>query len=123
MTKKKSFSKLKLETSKCRKPYNAWKRLESSRRYRRAAARELCDVVTKKIVDEVLDGIVLNLSERYHDKSMSVQNRILRRIIEKRQAQANHRKNGRTEDLTSFRLAMTSTSRCMAIIKSKRFAA
>ena len=69
------------------------------------------------------DGILLNLSIKSQLKPTSVQNRILRRIVEKRQAQANHQKHGRTEDLASIHVSITSTSRCMETIRKKRFAA
>lgn len=67
----------------------------------------------------MLDGILLNLSIKSQAKPASVQNRILRRIVEKRQAQANHKKYGRTEDLTSVHVSITSTSRCMETIRKK----
>ena len=40
----------------------------------------------------VIDNSLFNLSLKSQVKSASVQDRILRRIVEKRQAQANHRK-------------------------------
>ena len=83
----------------------------------------MSDEVRKKIEIEVLDGILLNLSIKSQAKPARVQNRILRRIVEKRQAQANHKKHGRTEYLTSVRVSITSTSRCMEAIRKKRFAA
>lgn len=100
-----------------------WEKVQNSQRYRYASAKKVCDAITKKIEVEVLDGILLNLSIKSQAKSSSVQNRILRRIVEKRQAQANHKKYGRTEDLTSIHVSITSTSRCMEAIRKKRFAA
>lgn len=101
----------------------SWEKVEHTQRYRTASANEVCDTITKKIEVEVLDGILLSLSIKSQGKSMSVQNRILRRIVEKRQAQANHKKHGRTEDLTSIHITITNTSRCMEAIRKKRFAA
>ena len=100
-----------------------WERIEKTRRYRSASAKEVCDVTTKKIETEVLDGIFLNLNSKSQSQSTKVQNRILRRIVEKRQAQANHKKNGRTEDLTAIRFSIVGTRRCMETIRKKRFAA
>jgi Holliday junction resolvasome RuvABC ATP-dependent DNA helicase subunit len=40
---------------------------------------------------EANDNKLINLSQKSRVKPASVQNRILRRILEKRQAQANHR--------------------------------
>ena len=59
------------------------------------------------IEDELFDGILLSLSPRNSSKSMSVQMRVLRRIAEKRQAQAAYKYIGRSENL--FTEYMTST--------------
>lgn len=113
----------KAEANARRKVNKSWEKMEHTPRYRSASAKEVCDTITKKIEIEVLDGILLNLSIKSQAKPASVQNRILRRIIEKRQAQANHKKYGRTEDLTSVHVSITSTSRSMEAIRKKRFAA
>ena len=113
----------KAEVNARSKVNKSWEKVEHTQRYRTASAKEVCETITKKIEVEVLDGILLNLSIKSQGKSMSVQNRILRRIVEKRQAQANHKKHGRTEDLTSIHITITSTSRCMEAIRKKRFAA
>lgn len=113
----------KAEANAHRKVNKSWEKVELTSRYRSASAREVCDTITKKIEIEVLDGILLNLSIKSQTKPSSVQNRILRRIVEKRQAQANHKKHGRTDDLTSIHISITSTSRCMEAIRKKRFAA
>ena len=113
----------KVETNAHRKVNKSWEKVEHTSRYRSASAREVSDTITKKIEIEVLDGILLNLSIKSQTKPSSVQNRILRRIVEKRQAQANHKKHGRTDDLTSIHISITSTSRCMEAIRKKKFAA
>ena len=113
----------KAEINARRKVNKRWEKVEHTTRYRIASARKVCDAITKKIEVEVMDGILLNLNVKSQAKSNSVQNRILRRIVEKRQAQANHKKHGRTEDLTSIHITITSTSRCMEAIRKKRFAA
>lgn len=113
----------KAEANAHRKVNKSWEKVEHTSRYRSASAREVCDTITKKIEIEVLDGILLNLSIKSQTKPSSVQNRILRRIVEKRQAQANHKKHGRTDDLTSIHISITSTSRCMEAMRKKRFAA
>ena len=99
------------------------KKANQKPRYRSASAKEVCNTITKKIEIEVLDGILLNLNIKSQTKPSSVQNRILRRIIEKRQAQASHKKYGRTEDLTSIHISIANTSRCIEAIRKKRFAA
>ena len=113
----------KAEANARRKVNKSWEKLEHTPRYRSASAKCVCGTITRKIEIEVLDGILLNLSIKNQAKSPSVQNRILRRIVEKRQAQANHKKFGRTEDLTSIHISITGTSRCMEAIRKKRFAA
>ena len=113
----------KAEANARRKLNKSWEKMEHTKRYRSASAKEVCDTITKKIEIEVLDGILLNLSIKSQAKPASVQNRILRRIVEKRQAQANHNKYGRTEDLTSVHVSITNISRCMEAIRKKRFAA
>ena len=45
------------------------------------------------IITEANDMILVTLTSRNQMKPASVQGRILRRIIEKRQAQANHRRS------------------------------
>lgn len=113
----------KAEANARRKVNKSWEKVEHTPRYRSASAKCVCDTITRKIEIEVLDGILLNLSIKSQAKSPSVQNRILRRIVEKRQAQANHKKFGRTEDLTSIHISITGTSRCTKAIRKKRFAA
>lgn len=113
----------KAEANARRKVSKSWEKVDHTPRYRSASAKYVCDAITRKIEIEVLDGILLNLSIKSQAKSPSVQNRILRRIIEKRQAQANHKKFGRTENLTSIHISITGTSHCMEAIRKKRFAA
>lgn len=109
----------KAEANACRKVNKCWKIVEHTPKYRYASAKAVCDTITKKIEVEVLDGILLNLSIKSQSKPSSVQNCILRRIVEKRQAQAYHKKHGHTEDLTSMHVSITSTSRCMDAIRKK----
>lgn len=113
----------KTEAKARRKVNKSWEKVEYTPRYRSASAKEVCNTITKKIEIEVLDGILLNLNIKSQAKPSSVQNRILRRIVEKRQAQAYHKKHGRTDDLTSIHVSITSTNRCMEAIRKKRFAA
>lgn len=115
--------RIQAEANARRKVNKSWEKVEHTPRYRSASAKYVCDTITRKIEIEILDGILLNLSIKSQKKSPSVQNRILRRIVEKRQAQANHKKFGRTEDLTSIHISITGTSRCMEAIRKKRFAA
>ena len=111
----------KAEANARRKVNKSCEKVEHTPRYRSASAKYVCDTITRKIEIEVLDGILLNLSIKSQTKSPSIHNRILRRIVEKRQAQANHKKFGRTEDLTSIHISITGTSRCLEAIHKERF--
>lgn len=121
--KKHSDSAKKASAKARRKVYESWQKVEATRRYQKAVIKDVCDMTTQKIEIEVLDGILLNLNYRNQGKSQSVQNRILRRIVEKRQAQAAHKKNGRSKDLSSLRISISCISRCMEDIRKRRFAA
>lgn len=120
-TAKQTKKQRKAEADARRRTNKRWERVETSYRYRKAAAEELCNVTTNKI--EILDGILLNLNIRSQVKPSRVQDRILRRIVEKRQAQASHKKHGRSEDLTTVHITLTCTSKCMEDIRKKRHAA
>lgn len=75
-----------------RKVNEEWQRIESSHKYCKAAAKRVGRDTTDRIADEVLDGIFLSLNTWNDEKSASEQKRLLRRIVEKRQAQAIHAK-------------------------------
>ena len=67
-----------MKNAKSVKSFNAmnnrtWERVEKSRRYRYAAAKDIYMTMTEKIDNEVLDGIFLNLGERAQSKSPNVQ--------------------------------------------------
>lgn len=113
----------KAEANARRKVNKSWEKVERTMRYRSASAKYMCDTITWKIEIEVLNSILLNLSIKSQAKSPGVQNRRLRHIVEKRQAQTNHKKFGRTEYLTSIHISITSTSSCMEDIRKKRFSA
>lgn len=73
----------KAEANARRKVNKSWEKVEHTPRYRSASAKYVCDTITRKIEIEVLDGILLNLSIKSQTKSPSIQNRILRRIVER----------------------------------------
>ena len=81
-----------------RKVNEEWQRIESSGKYYKAATRVAGWETTDRIADEVLDGIFLCLNARNGGKSASEQKRLLRRIVEKRQAQAVHAKTRNSRD-------------------------
>lgn len=117
---KQTIKRKKEEANARRKINKSWKTIENTPRYRSASANQRCAAITRKIEIEILDGVILNLRVKSQKKSTSVQNRLLRRIVEKRQAQANHKNYGRTEDLTSTRFSIICTSRCMEAVRKKR---
>lgn len=86
------------EANVWRKVAKRWTTLARGAKYQKAAAKESCDYLTQVMKDELFDGILLNLNERNTLKSYSCQKRILRRIIEKRQAQSVHHHVGRSGD-------------------------
>lgn len=103
-----------------RKLNECWRRIEKSGKYRKAEAMNICMNTTDKIASEVLDGILLKLNERNNGKSSSEQKRLLRRIVEKRQAQAMHRcRQGR--DRKSAVAVIRNTGKCMEQLHRIRF--
>ena len=84
------------EANARRKVAKSWALLAKCVRYRKAAAKESCDRLTQILEGELFDGILLNLKGRNGMKSYACQKRILRRIVEKRQAQSAHRRAGRS---------------------------
>lgn len=60
--------------SKARKRlYENWQRVEATGKYHRAVAKRAEKHTTEKIAEEVLDGIILNLSQRSNEKSNAEQ--------------------------------------------------
>lgn len=69
----------------------SWALLAKGVKYQKAAVKESCYRLTSILKEELFDGIFLNLNVRNSVKSYSCQKRILRRIVDKRQAQFVHR--------------------------------
>lgn len=105
-----------------RKVNEDWQRIESTSKYRKAAARGAGWNTTDRIADEILDGIFLNLKARDGEKSASEQKRILRRIVEKRQAQAIHAKTRKSRDRKAAVAVIINTSKCIERLHRLRFA-
>lgn len=89
--------RIQAEANARRKLAKSWALLAKSVKYRKVAVKESCDRLTQILEEELFDGILLNLSGCNGLKSYSSQKRILRRIVEKRQAQSAHRRVGRTD--------------------------
>lgn len=95
-TKKANQKRIQAEANARRKVAKSWALVAQGIKYRKAAVKESCDRLTQIMEEELFDGILLNLSGRNGMKSYSCQKRILRRIVEKRQAQSAHHRVGRT---------------------------
>ena len=94
----------------------SWAIVGNSMRYKRAAVKEVSWNSLDDIKVEVFDGILITLSPHNSGKSLNVQKRLLRRIVEKRQAQIAHRYIGHTEDLTASHIASAYSSKCMMML-------
>lgn len=105
-----------------RKVNEDWQRIESTGKYRKAVARGAGWNTTDRIADEVLDGIHLRLNARNDEKSTSEQKRLLRRIVEKRQAQAIHAKTRNSRDRETAIAVIINTSKCLERLHNLRFA-
>lgn len=105
-----------------RKVNEDWQRIESTGKYHKAATRGAGWNTTDRIADEVLDGIFLSLNARNDEKSVSVQKRLLRRIVEKRQAQAIHAKTRNSRDRKTAIAIKSNTSKCLERLHHFRFA-
>lgn len=79
---------------------------------------ELCRSTTLQMEEELFDGILLNLKGgKACSMSYNRQKRILRRVVEKRQAQQVHHKVGRSFDRFSCHMQRHCTSKSMNTIK------
>ena len=99
-----------------------WAYVEHGTSYIQAISIEACNHEICKIKKELFDDAYLKLNVRNCMKSNTVQNRILRRIIEKRQAKPIHRRIGRTEDLfASYLLRISTTKSINNITRGRHF--
>ena len=103
----------KVEVHTLYKVNKSWQEAENASQH--DFIKDTC-VTTTKIEFEKLDETRLFLSIKSQAKPLSVQKRILRRIVEKRQAQANHKKNGRSNDLTYKYVTRVYINKCMSEI-------
>lgn len=121
-------NELKRKAKKARAKYrmqmtDGWRHAEKGERYQKYAIKESCFRITDTLKEEVMDGIFLNLNDRNANKPYSVQKRTLRRIVEKRQAQAVHHTLGHTQDAYAMRMERKAISRCMESIRRKQLCA
>lgn len=114
----KSYTK---ESKVRKKLYENWQRVEATNKYQRTVAMSAGKHTTEKIAEEILNGNFLNLNRRSQYKSWSEQKRILRRIVEKRQAQAIHFGTKKSRNRKTARAVVSNTSLCMARLNDLRF--
>jgi hypothetical protein len=117
MMQKANQKRIQAEANARRKVAKSWALLAKGVKYRKAAAKESCDRLTQILEDELFDGILLNLSGRNGMKSYTCQKRILRRIVEKRQAQSAHRLAGRSCNMFTRQLQRYCTSQSLDCLK------
>ncbi|MCQ7926303.1 hypothetical protein NP234_24260 [Salmonella enterica] len=101
---------------------SGWKTMGFFKSFRRAAIKEAAWATSDRIADEVLDGIFLNLNGRNADKSAAEQRKLLRRIVEKRQAQTIHAKMGRGEGREAASIVSYNASHCLERLHRLRHA-
>ena len=109
--------RIQAEANARRRVAKNWDVLGHSAKYKKAAAKESCARTTQSLEDEVFNGILLNLSGRNSVKSFSSQKRLLRRIVEKRQAQSVHRRVGRTTDRFASHILRHCASKSMCDLR------
>lgn len=106
-----------------RKESRAWGCMAKRKKYVNAVTRDFCCSVTSELIEECLDGVCLNLSMSNRMKSDRVQKRILRRIVEKRQAQAFHNRVKGAHGLYASHIEKNCCSNCMERIQQHRYSA
>ncbi|WP_156139277.1 hypothetical protein [Prevotella pectinovora] len=113
----------KAEANARRKVAKSWDKIAHGSRYQKAAAKESCRRATKQMEEELFDGILLNLRCKNKVKSYNAQKRILRRIVEKRQAQQAYSKVGRRRDRFSSHIYRHCTSKSMSELRDHQLCA
>ena len=108
------------EANSRRKVAKSWAFLGAGNKYRKAAVGESRSRMTSEIKENLINGTIFDLCEKNSMKRDNVQKRILRRIVEKRQAQASHRRTGHTQDLFASHLVRECCSKCMEEINRFR---
>lgn len=117
-------SQKRTEANARRKVAQDWAHLSHcSKKYKKAVAREFTSRTTQMMKEELFDGILLNLHCQEKGKSYNEQKRILRRIVEKRQAQAAFRHIGRRNSRFFVQTQRTNLSKSMDALRRHQFCA
>lgn len=113
---RKAAKRQRAEASARRKVNKRWALVGRMESYRSAAVKAVCRRTTRLLEEELYDGILLNLRSGDERQSANVKRRLVRRIVEKRQAQAAHRLTGRSADRWAARQWQRSTSWSLAAL-------
>ncbi|MCQ2488858.1 MAG: hypothetical protein MJ143_06280 [Clostridia bacterium] len=117
-------SQKRTEANARRKVAKDWAHLSRcSKKYKKAVAREFTSRTTQMMKEELFDGILLNLRCQERGKSYNEQKRILRRIVEKRQAQAAFHHIGRRNSRLFVQTQRTNLSKSMDALRRHQFCA
>lgn len=123
MMQKANQKRIQAEANARRKVAKSWELVGKVFKYRKAAAKESCGRLTQILEEELFDGIILNLKGRNGMKSYACQKRILRRIVEKRQAQSVHRRVGRTRSRYTNHIFRECTNKSMGDLQHYKMCA
>lgn len=99
-----------------RKVAETWENVSNRTAYKKAAVKYYGAEAIYKIENEFFDGIFISLKDRHDEKSYRERKRMLRRIVEKRQAQMTHKYVGRTTNRLATYLSRQSTCKSMRTI-------
>lgn len=98
-SKQEAIAKTKKKEAKARRKLaKRWDIISNGIAYKKASVKEFSRRTTLLMEEQLFDGIFLELKCCNEDISYMAKQRMLRRIIEKKQAQAVHRQIGRTDD-------------------------
>lgn len=111
------------ESKASRKVREKHAELEARNDYRKAVNHVIYAELEKEIEEEMLDGIFLNVDEKYQDKSNKAKSRVVRRIVEKRLAQAHHKKFGHPKNRKSHQILNYQVGQCMDNLHRKMWVA
>lgn len=86
-------------------------------RFTRARVSYRCSETLSDIKEELLDGIFFSLNGEYNDKPRHVQLRLVRQLVERRQAKAVHKIVGHTDSRLKASLVNAAYSQSMMSIE------
>lgn len=101
---------------------NSKKTTYRSKAFSTIYAHYLCDETLSDLKDELLDGVFFALGGEYKSKPHHVQLRLVRKVVERRQAKAVHKAVGHTGSRLGASLVNAASSATMCDIRrAQRF--